>query len=47
MEDLLNVATERVERHAEENRRILDVIQRERRRLFQGGNNNRNPSIVE
>jgi RNA polymerase sigma factor (sigma-70 family) len=34
MEDLLSVAAERVEQRAEENRRISDVIQRERRRLF-------------
>src|SRR6266542_5627983 len=34
MEDLLSVAAEHVEQRAEENRRISDVIQRERRRLF-------------
>ena len=35
MEDLLTVAAERVEQRAEQNRRISDVIQRERRRLLQ------------
>src|SRR6266478_9963628 len=34
MEDLLSGATEHVEQRAEENRRISEVIQRERRRLF-------------
>ena len=34
MEDVLSVAAEHGERRAEENRRIADVIQRERRRLF-------------
>ena len=34
MEDLLKVAAESVERRTEENRRISDVIQRERQRLF-------------
>src|ERR1700757_3263687 len=34
MEDLLSVAAEHVEQRAEENRRISEVIQRERRRLF-------------
>src|SRR6266404_3997653 len=34
MEDLLSGAPEHVEQRAEENRRISEVIQRERRRLF-------------
>ena len=34
MEDLLTVAAKRVEQRAEQNRRISDVIQRERRRLL-------------
>ena len=34
MEDVLSVAADRVEQRAEENRRIADVIQRERRRLL-------------
>src|SRR4051812_9282216 len=35
MEDLLSVAAEHVEQRTEQNRRISEVIQRERRRLFQ------------
>src|SRR5271170_7410124 len=35
MEDLLSAAAGHVEQRAEENRRISDVIQRERRRLLQ------------
>jgi RNA polymerase sigma factor (sigma-70 family) len=35
MEDLLSIPAEHAEQRAEENRRIVDVIQRERRRLFQ------------
>src|SRR6266849_2729415 len=34
MEEVLNVTTEPGERGAEQNRRISEVIQRERRRLF-------------
>jgi RNA polymerase sigma factor (sigma-70 family) len=35
MEDVLSVATEHGQQRAEQNRRITDVIQRERRRLFE------------
>jgi RNA polymerase sigma factor (sigma-70 family) len=35
MEDVLSIAAEPAERRAEENRRISEVIQRERRRLLQ------------
>jgi len=35
MDDVLNVAAEHGQQRAEENRRISDVIQRERRRLFE------------
>src|SRR3984885_16224867 len=34
MEDVLSIAADHVEQRAEENRRISDVIQRERRRLL-------------
>jgi RNA polymerase sigma factor (sigma-70 family) len=35
MEDVLSVATDRVEQRSEQNRRLSDVIQQEYRRLFQ------------
>lgn len=34
MEDVASVAGERVQQHAEQDRRIADVLERERRRLF-------------